>query len=137
MHIVDFFSWKFFFSLNIMCGSRNIYAPIVIRRLCSKVWEHKIITLFLMRGHQSVKSVRIRSFLVCIFPQPDWTWRDTEYLSDVFSLNAAKYGPEKLQIRTLFTQCIFHITVFTTFSWLILKYQHVTQSFLFFKKKFV
>ena len=29
---------------------------------------------------------------------------DTSYHS-VFSLNAGKYGPEKLQIRTLFTQC--------------------------------
>ena len=29
---------------------------------------------------------------------------NTPYLS-VFSLNAGKYGPEKLRIRTLFTQC--------------------------------
>ena len=70
MHIVDFFSWKFFFSLNIMCGSRNIYAPIVIRRLCSKVWEHKIITLFLMRGHQSVKKCPYSEFSGLYFPAP-------------------------------------------------------------------
>ena len=30
--------------------------------------------------------------------------RDTEYLS-VFSPNAVKFGPEKLQTQTLFTQC--------------------------------
>ena len=36
-------------------------------------------------------------FLVRIFPH-------TPYLS-VFSPNARKYGPEKLQIQTLFTQC--------------------------------
>ena len=29
------------------------------------------------------------------------------YLS-VFSSNAGKYGPEKLRIRTRFTQCVFH-----------------------------
>ena len=41
-------------------------------------------------------------FLVRIFPHLDW---DTPYLS-VFSQNAGKYGPEKLLIRTLFTQCL-------------------------------
>ena len=43
-------------------------------------------------------------FLVRIFPNLDWIWSDTEYLS-VFSLNEGKYGPEKLWIRTRFTQC--------------------------------
>ena len=43
-------------------------------------------------------------FLVRIFPHLDWIQRDPPYLS-VFSLNAVKYGPEKLQIQTLFTQC--------------------------------
>ena len=44
------------------------------------------------------------AILVLIFPNLDWVRRDTEYLS-VFSPNAGKYGPEWLQIRTLFTQC--------------------------------
>ena len=42
-------------------------------------------------------------FLVRIFLYLDLIRRDTLYLS-TFSLNAGKYGPEKLQIRTLFTQ---------------------------------
>ena len=43
-------------------------------------------------------------FLVLIFPHSDWIRRDTPYLP-VFSPNAGKYGPEKLRIRTLYTQC--------------------------------
>ena len=48
-------------------------------------------------------------FLVLIFPHSDWIRSispysvNTEYIS-VFSPNAGKYGPEKLRIRTLFTQ---------------------------------
>ena len=43
-------------------------------------------------------------FLVRIFPHSDWIRRNTENLS-VFSPNAGECGPEKLRIRTLFTQC--------------------------------
>ena len=50
-----------------------------------------------------VKSVRIRSFLVRTFPHLDWITKDTRYLS-VFSPNAGKHGPKKLQIQTLFAQ---------------------------------
>ena len=39
-------------------------------------------------------------FLVCIFQDLDWIRRYTAYLS-IFSPNAWKYGPEKLQIRIL------------------------------------
>ena len=39
-----------------------------------------------------------------IFQPLDRIWGDTLYLS-AFSPNAKKYGPEKLQIWTLFTQC--------------------------------
>ena len=42
-------------------------------------------------------------FLIRVFLHLDWIRRDTLYLS-VFSSNAEKYGPEKLQILTLFTQ---------------------------------
>ena len=42
--------------------------------------------------------------LVRIFRHSDWIRRDTPYLS-VFCPNAGKYGPKKLRIRTLFTQC--------------------------------
>ena len=43
-------------------------------------------------------------FLVGIFSHFDWIWRDPVQIREVSSPNAAKYGPEKLQIRTLFTQ---------------------------------
>ena len=45
--------------------------------------------------------------------------RDTEYLS-VFSPNSGKYGPEKIQIRTLLTQCTFNqnIVPFYIFIWI-------------------
>ena len=42
-------------------------------------------------------------FLVRILQHSDRIQRDTENLS-VFSLNAGKYGPKEIQIRTLFTQ---------------------------------
>ena len=44
-------------------------------------------------------------FLVSPFTHSDWIRRDTEHLS-VFSPNVGKYRPEKLRIRTLFTQCV-------------------------------
>ena len=49
-------------------------------------------------------------FLVRIFLYSDWIRRDTLYLS-VFSPNARKYGPEKLLIQTLFTQCKLYICI--------------------------
>ena len=45
-------------------------------------------------------------FLVRIFHYLDWIRRITEYLS-VFSLTTGKYGPETLQIWTLFMQWFF------------------------------
>ena len=42
-------------------------------------------------------------FLLRIFQYLDWICRDILYLF-VFNLNVEKYGPEKLRIRTLFTQ---------------------------------
>ena len=45
-------------------------------------------------------------FQAHIFPRSDWIRRDTEYLFE-FSPNAGKCGPGKLQIRTLFTECLF------------------------------
>ena len=44
------------------------------------------------------------SFLVSIFRHLDWIQRDTDNLS-IFNPNVGKCGPEKLLIRTLFTQC--------------------------------
>ena len=45
----------------------------------------------------------LRVILVRIFPNSDWVRRDISYVS-VFSPNAGKFGPEQLQIRTLFAQ---------------------------------
>ena len=48
-------------------------------------------------------------FLVRIFPHSDWIQR-AEFSGPyfpAFSPNAEKYGPEKLRIRILFTQCNF------------------------------
>ena len=47
-------------------------------------------------------SVFIASF-AHVFPHSDWIRRDTPYFS-IFSPNAGKYRPGKLQIQTLFTQ---------------------------------
>ena len=44
-------------------------------------------------------------FLVRIFPHSDRIQKDTEHLS-IFSPNPGKYGPKKLGIQTLFTQCV-------------------------------
>ena len=50
----------------------------------------KLVNLFINRNSRCVKCVRIRSYSGPYFP--------------VFSPNAVKYGSNKLQIRTLFTQ---------------------------------
>ena len=42
-------------------------------------------------------------FLVGIFPHSDLIQTDKDYLS-LFGPNVGKYGPEKLQIRTLFNK---------------------------------
>ena len=57
-----------------------------------------------IRGH-CVKSVRIRNFSGPYFPAFELNTRHTPYHS-VFSMNAGKYGPEKLSKRTLSTQWV-------------------------------
>ena len=66
-------------------------------------WSEKLMRIALASIQHCVKKVRVWSFLVRISPHSYPIRRDTEYLS-VFSSNAGKYGPEKLQILTLFTQ---------------------------------
>ena len=60
---------------------------------------------YVLLTYHCVKSVRIRSFCGSYFPTFGLIRRGTEYLA-IFSPNVGKYGPEKLPIRTLFTQCI-------------------------------
>ena len=54
-----------------------------------------------IRKFYCVKSVRIRSFLVRT------------------KAKAGKYGPEKLQIRTLFTQCLFQTALINSFQFTV------------------
>ena len=63
-----------------------------------------------------VKSICIWSFPGPYFLTSDWIWKDTPYLS-VFSPNEGKYGPEKLQIRTLFTQWLLLIKLAWTLNY--------------------
>ena len=50
-------------------------------------------------------------FLVHIFPHLDW----------IFSANAGTYGPQKLQIRTLFAECKIPKTVHYLFIYFIIQ----------------
>ena len=59
-----------------------------------------MLMLNLIESH-CVKCVRIRSFPGLYFPEFGLNTARHEDLS-VFSLNAGKYGPKKLRIRTLF-----------------------------------
>ena len=56
--------------------------------LCHTMWKVSVFGVFLVR----------------IFPHSDRIQRDTPNPS-VFSSNTRKYGPQKLRIQTLFTQC--------------------------------
>ena len=70
-----------------------------------KMWELKTVQAYLFISCQCcMKNVHGEVFLVRIFLCWDWIWRVTPYLS-VFIPNARKYGPEKLSIRTIITQC--------------------------------
>ena len=53
--------------------------------------------------HTALKVSVFGVFLVRILPDSNSLRKDTPYLS-VFSPNARKYEPEKLRVRTLFTQ---------------------------------
>ena len=66
-------------------------------RFCKKLWHAFL--LLTTAWKVSVFGV----FLVGIFPHSDWIQRDISYLS-VFSLNAEKYGIEKLRIETLYIE---------------------------------
>ena len=74
-----------------------------------------MLMLNLIESH-CVKYVRIRSFSGLYFPEFGLNTARHEDLS-VFSLNAGKYGPEKLRIRTLFhamsgfLKCFFLLTL--------------------------
>ena len=72
----------------------------------STIWLSEKSAILAVSYSYCMRSVRIRSFpYFGIFLHLDWIRRNTPYLS-VFNPNAGKWGPEKLRIWTLFTQCL-------------------------------
>ena len=67
--------------------------------LTTNVADFKLLSKVVTAWKVSVFEV----FLVRIYSHLEWIWRDRKYLS-AFSPNAGKQGPEKLRIRTVFTQ---------------------------------
>ena len=81
-----------------------------------KTFSAKIFILYVWQGPKKVSDYPTKKnsstawkgsifgvSVVRIFPQSNWIWRDTPYIS-VFSPIARKYVPEKLRIRKLSTQ---------------------------------
>ena len=89
-----------------------------LEQLRRKMMQIQITYFFykLTKESHCVKSIAFEIFLVSIFPYLDWIRRDTPDLS-VYSPNVGKYGPEKLRLRTFFTQwVVWHLqnSLFTT-----------------------
>ena len=84
---------------------RGIYS-VIFEKLPGSVALNASIFQLVFRCENFVETLNFRIHCVKrvrIFPHSDWIRRDAEYLS-VFSPHAGKHGPEKLRIRTLFTQ---------------------------------
>ena len=82
------------------------------------VWRVLKPLYFLWTSSLHEKCLHSEFFMVPIFSHSDWIWRDAECLF-IFSPNAGKYRPEKLRIRTLFTQCqtlIYNLKLKTNFN---------------------
>ena len=104
---------------------RRIYDPkkhLLCRFFCKNSCRLKAITIFAKKLSQRFDRVPNTTgwkvsvfglFLVLIFQHSDWIQKDAPCLS-AFSPNKGKYGPEKLRIRTLFTQCTL-LTLFGLF----------------------
>ena len=69
------------------------------------VWRHSLEYNFPPNPRVPRIPFNVPVFLVLYIAHSDWIRRDAPHLS-AFSRNAGKYGPEKLRIRTLFTQCL-------------------------------
>ena len=106
-------------------------------RLSEATWQSSssVFFLFLVPETSSTslrEIIHIRSFfLVRISPHSDWIRRD-KYLS-VFSPNAGKHGPEKLRIRTIFTQHLAITFYILLYFFSPLMYNHTTSSQLYYK----
>ena len=90
-----------------------------------------------------VKSIHIRDFTGPYFSVFGLnTEKYSVYLS-IFSLNAGKYGQEKLQMRTLFSQCVILLieikttqirkktTMYSNFFWFMRKHKEAHSKVLF------
>ena len=64
----------------------------IMRKVCKRYYPYL---------HTAQKVYVFGGFLVRIFPHSDLIWRFTLYIIP----NLRKCGPEKLRIRTVFTQC--------------------------------
>ena len=106
-------TWKFH-QVSWLVYGKYYYTKKKIKNLpAPNEWSESLFCLFLyfwgklkcLRNCNTAWKVSVfGGFLVRIFPHWDWIRRNTEYLP-VFRPNAGKHGPEKLRIRTLFTQC--------------------------------
>ena len=95
----------FFNSRQLMVKQMHFSSTVCVIYVCLSFAPFKVCCksmIFFNRINHCVKSVRIRSFPVHIFPHSVWIRRDIKYLS-VFSTNAEKCRPEKPQIRTVFS----------------------------------
>ena len=86
---IKFYWLNFITSLSFLWLNKVL---IIISSLIQLTIAYHALSVSFNRVSYCVKSVRIRSFSGPHFP--------------VFSPNAGKYGPEKLRIRTLFTQWV-------------------------------
>ena len=77
---------------------------------CVRVYDGNSYLVFIYTVVDIYTVLNIEFFLVRIFLYSDWKRRFTWQLF-VFSPNTGKYGPEKLRIWTLFTQCIMPFTI--------------------------
>ena len=83
---------KFLNRLRLIYRHLNCSLVFLVDRITITAWKKPVLGVFLFH----------------FFPHLDWVQSDTKYLP-IFSANAGKCRPEKLQIRILFTQCIFGI----------------------------
>ena len=79
------------------------------------------------------------AFMVRIFSDLDWIRRHTEYVP-VFSPNAGKFWPEKLWIRTLFTECYLYLKIFCLLFFFLLQalndlFLYIVNRIIYFFKK--
>ena len=76
----------------------------IFSKMCTNEDHPPIYFNNILVTHTAWKMSIFGVFVVRIFQNSGWIRRDREYLS-VFSPNTGKYRPEKLRIRTHFTQC--------------------------------